>query len=71
MSVAAPIATDRRGAVFERTEAARPARAFEPQLAEAIPLPRRFRGRTLLLLLVFGQAVWFVVLGYLFVRLGT
>lgn len=73
MSVAAPVAADRRGAVLERAEITRPIRAFEVPAAAAaeLELPRRFRGRTLLVLLVCGQAVWFVILGFVLMRLGT
>jgi hypothetical protein len=73
VSVAAPIVADRRRTVFERPEATWPVPGLEPRPAEAaeLELPRRFRGTTLLMLLVCGQAVWFVILGYLLVRLGT
>jgi len=70
MNLSASARADRGGAVFDRVEAG-PAAASELRVSGVSKrVPRPFRGGTLLALILGAQVAWFVILAYLFLRLG-
>jgi len=71
MNLSASARADRGGAVIDRVEAGRPAAASELRVTGVSKrVPRPFRGGTLLALILGAQVAWFVILAYLFLRLG-